>query len=217
VFAIVGAPNVGKSSLLNALTASDVAIVSDRPGTTRDVIEARVVLGGILVTLLDTAGLRESGDQIEAEGMRRARTRAESADLVLEVRDASDPDAEVAGLVADRRLVVFNKVDVAPLCGSVRFGVSAATGEGLDELRSQLTHEAAALIAGGADAPLTRARHRAALATAVACLDGMTTAGWPELQAEEARLAVRALGRITGAVGVEDVLDAIFSQFCIGK
>jgi tRNA modification GTPase len=217
VFAIVGAPNVGKSSLLNALAASDVAIVSDRPGTTRDVVEARLSFAGVLVTLLDTAGLRESDDPLEAEGMRRARARAEEADLVIEVRDATAPDAAAADVVASNRMMVFNKVDMAPLCHSGCLGVSAVTGAGLPQLRNRLTAEASALAACGGDAPLTRARHRAALTTVADHLDGLMDAAWPELQAEEARLALRAQARITGAIGVEDVLDAIFRQFCIGK
>ena len=211
VFAVSGPPNVGKSTLVNALAERDVAIVSAIPGTTRDALETRVVLGGVPVTLVDTAGLRESADPIEAEGVRRALARAEEADLVIRV---GDPDH---GLPDDPGLVVMNKSDLGGACVGGGLPVSALTGEGMVALRERLGDEARRLTESSGPPPLTRARHRAALQEAVERLDAAQRAGLPELRAEDVRLAVRALGRITGEVGVEDVLDRIFRQFCIGK
>ncbi len=210
VFVVAGAPNVGKSSLVNALAARDVAIVSPLPGTTRDALEARVVLGGVPVTLVDTAGLREAGDAIEAEGIRRARRRAAEADLVLTVIAAGEPAPPAALLVA-------NKTDLGGAVPPGAIGVSAATGAGLDALRDALADRARALTEREGPPPLTRARHRAALTAAAERLRGALEAAYPELRAEDLRLALRAVGRITGHVGVEDILDTLFSQFCIGK
>ncbi|MBV9782746.1 MAG: tRNA uridine-5-carboxymethylaminomethyl(34) synthesis GTPase MnmE [Acidisphaera sp.] len=218
VFAITGPPNVGKSSLVNALAGRDVAIVSPLPGTTRDAVEARMVLAGVPVTLVDTAGLRETGDAIEAEGVRRARARAREADLVLAVHDAAEPcqDREEAGGAV---ISVANKVDLVG--DAAAFGdsvaVSARTGFGLDRLRSRLEGEARRLTERSGPAPLTRARHRAAMRDAVARLTGAAQARLPELRAEDLRLALRSIGRATGFVSVDDVLASIFSEFCIGK
>src|SRR6185312_4594976 len=165
-FAITGAPNVGKSSLINALAGRDVAIVSAIPGTTRDALETRVVLGGVPVTLVDTAGLRETADILEAEGVRRALARAEEADMVIEVVEAGEPARQTAHGSADR-LVVANKCDLG---GSAQVGtlpVSALTGEGLTALRERLAQAATALTASAGPPPLTRARHRAALRDAL--------------------------------------------------
>ncbi len=213
VFAITGPPNVGKSSLLNALAERDVAIVSPTPGTTRDALETRVVLGGVPVTLVDTAGLRAAADPIEAEGVRRARAHAAAADLVIAVREAG----AAPGDVPPDALRVANKIDLGGAVPAGALGVSAATGAGLAALRARLAAEAARLTDRSGPPPLTRARHRAALETASACLAGAAAAALPELRAEDLRGALRALGRITGEVGVEDVLDRIFAQFCIGK
>ena len=214
VFAVAGAPNVGKSTLINALAGRQVAIVAPTPGTTRDVLEARVELGGVPVTLLDTAGLRESDDAIEMEGVRRARARAAAADLVVMVQDASRPDDAVEA-VAERMLRVANKVDVAPAREAL--GVSALTGEGMDALREALAEIAREMTQAAGAPPLTRARHRAALTEAVERLRTAGVADLPELRAEDLRLALRAIGRVTGAVGVEEILDSVFRQFCIGK
>jgi tRNA modification GTPase len=211
VFAITGPPNVGKSSLINALAARDVAIVSATPGTTRDAIEARVVLGGVPVTLVDTAGLRDTGDAIEAEGVRRARARAAAADLVVTVGDPGSGVASVAGVR------VCNKIDLGGAAPDGALAVSALTGAGMDALRDRLGAEARALTEASGPPPLTRARHRAALAETRARLRGAVDAPLPELRAEDLRLALRALGRITGEVGVEDLLGDIFGKFCIGK
>ena len=213
VFAITGAPNVGKSSLMNVLAERDVAIVSEIPGTTRDPLEARIVLGGVPVTLVDTAGLREAADTIEAEGIRRALSRAADADFRIAVIVAGAAIADAPG--AD--LVIANKTDLGGIAPTGSLSISVLTGAGMDTLRDRLADAARALTQAQGPPPLTRARHRAALLEAVARLEGAQTAEWPELRAEDLRLAMRALGRITGEVGVEDILDAIFSQFCIGK
>jgi tRNA modification GTPase len=220
--AILGAPNAGKSSLLNALAGREAAIVSARAGTTRDVVEVRLDLAGVPVTLADTAGLREAADEIEAEGVRRARRRAEEADLVIAVF-ATDrvPDPETLAWVRPGALVLANKLDLAPapagIGGVVPLGVSSRTGAGLDALRARLAEEAAARAGLAAEATLTRPRHRAALAEAAGWLAELDTAPLPELRAEALRVALRAIGRITGRVGVEAVLDAVFGEFCIGK
>ena len=212
VFAIVGKPNVGKSSLVNALAQRDAAIVSARAGTTRDALEIRVVLGDVPVTLVDTAGLRETVDEVEAEGVRRARRHAEQADLVVHVIDAcSGIDGGGA-----HDLVVCNKIDRVPAPAGI-IGVSALTGAGIPGLASILSQRARDLTARGGAAPFTRARHRAGITEATTHLANAARAHWPELRCEELRLAMRALGRLTGAVGVEDLLDTVFGQFCIGK
>lgn len=213
VFAITGAPNVGKSSLINTLAERDVAIVSPTPGTTRDALETRVVLGGVPVTLVDTAGLRETTDAIETEGVRRALARAAEADLVIEVV----AESAASGTPGDRRLLVANKADLGfdPPAGAIR--ISALTGEGLDDLRAKLAASARALTASDGPPPLTRARHRAALLEALERLNAAAETTLPELRGEDLRLAMRALGRITGHVGVDDILDTLFRQFCIGK
>jgi tRNA modification GTPase len=210
VFAITGRPNVGKSSLMNALAERDVAIVAATPGTTRDVLEARVVLDGVPVTLIDTAGLRDTADEIEAEGVRRARARAAAADLVVVVTEAGGPAAKGDVLVA-------NKLDLGGAVPEGGIGVSALTGEGLAVLRARLAEAARSLTEGSGPPPLTQARHRAALLEAQERLVGAQKAALPELRAEDVRLALRAIGRITGSVGVEDILDTLFARFCIGK
>jgi tRNA modification GTPase len=217
IFAVTGPPNVGKSSLVNALAGRDVAIVSASPGTTRDPLETRLELGGVPVTLVDTAGLRETGDAVEAEGVRRARARAASADLVVSVHDirAGIGDASAPGCVREVR--VANKADLGGCAPERSLAVSATTGAGLDALLARLAVEARALTDAAGPPPLTRSRHRAALREAVERLAGAREAAWPELRAEDLRLALRALGRATGEVGVEDILDTIFSRFCIGK
>lgn len=221
--AIIGAPNVGKSSLLNALARREAAIVAARAGTTRDVIEVHLDLGGYPVILADTAGLRDSDDEIEAEGIRRARARAATADLKLVLCDARVPelDQQVIGMIDETSILVRNKADLASALlntdADTAISVSAKTGMGIPELLKRLESEVAHRFDVSSAPAITRARHRAALQE---CLDGLMRAQkalQPELMAEDLRLATRALGRITGRVGVEDVLDVIFKDFCIGK
>lgn len=233
--AIVGPPNSGKSSLLNALARRDVAIVSELAGTTRDVIEVHLDLGGYPVTLADTAGLRTldkgDGDAIEHEGMRRARGRAAEADLKLAVFDVTtwpDLDSEALAVVDQDTLAVLNKIDLRTraldgrgppaLRDRPRFAISARTGQGLGRLLKEVEQQVVERLGVAGAAPaVTRARHRKALEDCRAALERVAAADLPELAAEDLRLAARALGRITGRVDVEDVLDVIFRDFCIGK
>jgi len=257
--AIVGPPNAGKSSLLNRLARREAAITSPIAGTTRDVIEVAIDLAGYPVVLADTAGLRDSADAVEQEGLRRALARAQTADLRLFVYDASRPQdgAGAAAWPGADTLLVANKIDLLPFspspamqervaageprpgdgagdgaatsrliptfsCDGVKretsdaFPVSALTGDGLDRLLASLADRVADKYR--IEAPvLTRARHREALQTALAALQRAAGAALPELRAEDLRLAWRSLGHITGTVDVEDLLDIIFAEFCIGK
>lgn len=293
--AIVGAPNVGKSSLLNALAQRDVAIVSATAGTTRDVIETRLDIGGYPVVIADTAGLRESLDEIEQEGIRRAVSKARDADMKLAMFDAAEkPDAATLALVDDNAIVVVNKIDQIEIelanisntrdssslrrQGSIslggriirgewipafagmtiskvasftsklaataglkvgRFGswqrditqeqtsdsvfvkaiyVSAKTGQGIEELVSAIGQKVKSRLEHAAGTPpLTRLRHRKALEETASALARSMAAALPELAAEDIRIAMRSLGRITGSVDVEDLLDVIFRDFCVGK
>lgn len=224
---LAGPPNAGKSSLLNALARRDVAIVSEEAGTTRDVIEVRLELEGLPVIVSDTAGVREAAGKIEQEGIRRTLGKAREADLVLWLIDVTAPPAAVPPEIAarsDRTLVIANKMDLLasgvlhPLpAGAV--GVSVLTGDGMDHLARRLTAFVRARI-GESEAPvLTQARHRQQLERCAAALSSFLGAplGEVELRAEDLRRAAQALGRLTGAVDVEDVLDQVFSRFCIGK
>lgn len=248
--AIIGPPNAGKSSLLNWLAKRDAAIVSDRAGTTRDVIEVHLDLGGYPVILADTAGLRETSDEIEDEGIRRARMTAESADLRLVVVDSADPDAiqTINHLTANdpNALVIVNKIDslhpnaftpdtpasdvlsgsdtrgpvaaTPPLLqGDDRFAVSLKTEAGLDRFMVRLKSLVKDRAGLTGEPVFTRERHRQAVSECLDALIRAVDAPVPELAAEDLRLAVRALGRITGRVDVEDLLDIIFRDFCIGK
>jgi tRNA modification GTPase len=300
VVAIAGPPNAGKSTLLNRLARREAAIVSPYAGTTRDVIEVHLDLGGLPVTLLDTAGIRETDDPVELEGVRRARDRAAAADLVLWVVDASGEPDEVTGSMADwadgqavvsgelgsspPRWLIKNKIDLLgqdvskseleyrttyksepslrsnkalkdivnaglkaksepkprtndPLKKMVNesltnkteqaftnsdriFNLSATSGEGFDRLLGQLALYAERFLAGAESALVTRQRHRHALEETLAALrraESGELAGRDDLLAEELRIAGRALGRLTGRVDVEDILDVIFRDFCIGK
>ncbi len=232
VVAIAGPPNAGKSTLLNRLARREAAIVSPIPGTTRDVIEVHLNLGDYPVTLLDTAGIRESSDPVEQEGVRRALARAQEADLVLWVIDGS-ANGGAAGENPKNRIrsdiwMLRNKLDLAvdKLCiksespSAKSFAISATTGAGTDELIAAVADYAGDYFAATENSIVTRTRHRRALETTVAALDGAlayAASGGEELIAEELRTAATALGRLTGRVDVEDVLDAIFRDFCIGK
>jgi len=224
--AIIGAPNVGKSSLLNALARREVAIVSSRAGTTRDVIEVTLDLAGVPVYLADTAGLRQAVDEIEDEGIRRAIARAETADLRLVVREAPrwhEAEPELAPwLTAPGSLVVLNKLDLlaeeeAGELPQELFRVSARNGQGIEALVAAMERAVAELAAVTGIPAVTRLRHRQGLEEAVVALKRALASPTAELQAEDLRLAARALGRITGRVDVEEILDLIFREFCIGK
>jgi tRNA modification GTPase len=219
--AIIGAPNVGKSSLLNALARRDAAIVSDAAGTTRDVVEVRLDLGGYPVMLADTAGLRETSDFVEQEGVRRALCRAEAADLTLVVFDGTAAAVDEASLAQLGRncLAVINKIDLGDVGFSIAgaIPISAQAIENIDVLVAEIERRVVALMDVAGPAPLTRARHRAALVDCAAALDRAVAEPGVDLKAEDLRLAVVSLGRITGRVDIEDVLDVIFSEFCIGK
>jgi len=221
---ILGVPNAGKSSLLNRLAKRDAAIVSAEAGTTRDVIELHLDLDGYPLILADTAGLRETESAVESEGVRRALQRAEHADLKIIVLDATLwPDVPQASRaqIDDAAILVLNKADLRT--GPIPRGnwdpipLSAKSGDGLERLVSELGRRAGAMMASGDQPAMTRARHRSALEDCARLLDQGRAAQAVELKSEELRLAVRALGRITGRVDVEDVLDRIFGEFCIGK
>jgi tRNA modification GTPase len=209
---VSGPPNVGKSTIINALSQKDASIVTAVPGTTRDIIEVHVDLDGIACTLIDTAGLRETDDPIEAEGIRRARARAADCDLLVHVRDdplASWPDAG---------LKLLNKHDLhqaqAPDGG---LAISAASGDGVRPLRDYLADWAQETLRPGEPALLAHMRHRQAFEEAATALRDAASSMVPELRAEALRMATRAFGKISGKVAVDDVLDIIFSRFCVGK
>ncbi len=222
---LAGAPNVGKSSLLNALARREAAIVSEEAGTTRDVIEVRLDLEGLPIIVSDTAGIREAEGAVESEGIRRTFEQAREADLVIWLTDATVPETSPPpDLVAlgDGLLRVQNKIDLLPERGvpsAAAIAISAKDGTGIDELTRNLAEAAKARIGTSEMPAITRARYRAHLKACVQALDAFL--GLPseqaELRAEDLRQAAQALGRITGRVDVEDVLDQIFGRFCIGK
>jgi tRNA modification GTPase len=223
---ILGPPNVGKSSLFNVLARRPAAIVAAQPGTTRDVIEIQLDLAGYPVTVADTAGLRHAVDEIESEGVRRAKSKAEDADIKILMIDALEYpyiDNELAEFANENSLFVINKCDLrpldelAPMLGRPAIAISAMTGSGIDALLSRLC-EAVVERAGLSATPvLTRARHRQAVEECRDSLLRAVAASGVELLAEDLRIAVRAVGRITGRVDVEEILDVIFREFCIGK
>lgn len=217
--AIIGPPNAGKSSLLNALAQREAAIVSEIPGTTRDVVEVRLVMAGYPVWIADTAGLREAADSIEAEGVRRALERAEEADLRLGVVEGDLPlPANLAASLRPEDLLIRAKADLGSPSAPGR-RVSVLTGEGLAELEAELAARVSAALSQEEVPALTRARHRRLVEEARAALERAIPAlsVGPELAAEDVRLAASAIGRLTGRIDVEDLLDEIFSSFCIGK
>lgn len=227
--AILGAPNAGKSSLLNQLAARDVAIVSSTAGTTRDVIEVHLDLGGIPVVLSDTAGIRATRDEIEEEGVKRALGQASQADFKVVVVDPSQtpllPD-DIVSLMDAKTLVVRNKEDLAlnpssELEGFEWMGISALTGQGVADLVDVLKEKVLEQFNVTEQPSLTRARHRTALVECLKALNALeeipSLIAHPELAAENLRAASASLGHITGRVDVEDLLDVIFRDFCIGK
>jgi len=230
--AIIGAPNAGKSSLLNRLAGYDRAIVTDIPGTTRDTVEEKVLLGGVLLRLIDTAGLRETAEPVEAMGVERARRAAETADLILALADGSRPlsseDEETLHLAAQSGIpwiFVRTKADLpsAPAPGAVpaaaQVSLSSRTGEGLDDL--------AAAVAAVFPAPppsatlLTNPRQAAAVERALASVrsarEAMDSGMTPDAVLTDAEAALDALGELTGRTAKEEIVDAIFSRFCVGK
>lgn len=223
VVAIAGPPNAGKSTLLNRIARREAAIVSPLAGTTRDVIEVHLDLSGYPVTLLDTAGIRETDDPVEREGVMRAKARAAAADLVLWVVDTAD---EAAPIPAANVIVVRNKIDLIARRPAEesdeetakRFEVSSTTGEGIEPLLKALAAFAADILGSREPALVTRERQRLLLQEASEALQrAAAESAREDIFAEELRLAARALGRLTGRVDVEDILDVIFRDFCIGK
>ena len=228
---LLGPVNAGKSTLLNVLAGREAAIVSDQAGTTRDIVTVRLEIDGVPVTLLDTAGVRDTGDGVEAEGVRRAVAAARQAHVSLIVIDASQPDwraqlaplREIAGL---SHLVILNKCDLAgpsaPVDAAAEGAVAACLrdGSGCDEIVAGLRRIVVPANRDEGACIITRARHRIALEDTVAALRAAQAhdlAMAPELAAEEYRRAADSLGRITGQIDVEDLLGSIFSSFCIGK
>lgn len=220
---IVGAPNAGKSSLLNALARREAAIVSDEAGTTRDLVEIVLDLAGIKVRVTDTAGIRSGAGKVEAIGIERAMARAAKADLLLYLVDASVPVLLDAVLPPVETLRIGTKIDLLDkplsLPGQADAAVSAASGSGIDELLSRIGEMATRLIGSGGDVLPSRLRHVALLRRTLSCLESslMQDDRGLELRADDLRQAGDSLGRISGAVDVEDLLDVIFSEFCIGK
>ena len=231
--AIVGAPNVGKSSLFNRLLMENRSIVSPTPGTTRDFLEESVDVDGVQVKLIDTAGLREAGDEIEAEGISRTKATIESADLVLFVEDASNQryrevsdGPDFCGTRAEKVLVVANKIDlIEPRAPDGKVGktmVSAKTGQGIEELRRKLGE----LLLGESDRQdselfITSSRHHVAMFSAVehmrAALRSLRSDVPTEFVVSDLRLSLESLSLITGEVTTDEILNSIFSSFCIGK
>lgn len=214
--AVVGAPNAGKSSLINAMTGRDVSIVSDRPGTTRDVVEAPMMISGWSVVLQDTAGIRESDDLIEQEGVRRTRQKLQAADIVISLAAWDVPrlpyDADFDGVDV---IEVTTKADVrSPADGGL--GVSSTTGTGIAELTALCAATLNRMMSG--DPPLiARERHRHALEECAVALSDASAGVLPELIAEDLRRANGALARLVGAEDIDNVLDRLFAGFCIGK
>ena len=225
---LIGETNAGKSSLFNALTAREAAIVTPIAGTTRDVLDAELMIGGYAVTLSDTAGLRDSEDVVEAEGIRRARLRAQEADLRLWVRapgmtlDGGQGDDPAAAFAQADDLQILNKADLGAVVTHDRLealSISTATGQGLSELHDWIAARLARDLSGADFPAVTRERHRRRLVEALAAVEAGRRALdlAPEMAGDDLRRAADALARVTGAIGVEDILGEVFSTFCIGK
>ncbi|MBA2402479.1 MAG: tRNA uridine-5-carboxymethylaminomethyl(34) synthesis GTPase MnmE [Bradyrhizobium sp.] len=224
VVAIAGPPNVGKSTLMNQLARREVAIVSPHAGTTRDVIEVQLDLDGYPVTVIDTAGIRETDDPVEQEGVRRARARAAEADLVLWLADGDDGKIDHDGTAPVWR--VRNKIDLdspdrpmAEFAGGAGFAISARSGNGLPELMAALVGFAHDYFGASEGGLISRTRQRQLLQQTAASLHRSidVVGSGEELAAEELRIAARSLGRLLGRVNVEEILDVIFREFCVGK
>jgi len=217
--AIIGAPNAGKSSLMNRLAQRDVAIVSSTAGTTRDIIEVRLDINGYPVIVADTAGLRDTDEEIEAEGVRRAKARAEEADLVLWLSDAlkGKNNTETEKIDSEKIFRIMNKADQTEPQNDGNIWISAKTGQGIDVLLDRIGRFVEEKMALREEPSLTRLRHRKALEECLQCLNSSLKAPEIELMTEDLRMAMRSLGKITGQVQVEELLDVIFKDFCIGK
>lgn len=219
---LIGETNAGKSSLFNALVAREAAIVTPIAGTTRDVLDVDLIISGYAVTLSDTAGLRDSTDTVEAEGVRRARARAEAADLRLWVRGPEDAEGNAAGLVRPGDLLVLTKADLGAgptVPGFETLTLSTATGQGLGDLLDWISARLARDLSGSDFPAVTRERHRRRLVEALGAVEAGRSAleVSPEMAGDDLRRAVEALARVTGSIGVEDILGEVFSTFCIGK
>ena len=219
---IIGPPNAGKSSLLNALAKREAAIVSAEEGTTRDIIEVQMEIGGFAVTLVDTAGFRDTSSVIELEGIRRARERAGRADLKLILQDIeklNELDASLQLQEGPNTLFVATKADLIKTTNLPKniYPLSVKTGEGIKELILTLSEAISKQMEAHVSPLITRARHREALTEALYSLNRANLNNALELACEELRLAARAIGKITGKIAVDDVLDLVFSRFCIGK
>ena len=217
--AIIGAPNAGKSSLMNRLAQRDVAIVSSTAGTTRDIIEVRLDINGYPVIIADTAGLRDTDEEIEAEGVRRAKARAEEADLILWLFDAlkKKNEKEIKNIPLEKIFCIMNKADQTEPQNDDNIWISAKTGQGIDVLLDRIGRFVEEKMALREEPSLTRLRHRKALEECMQCLNSSLKAPEIELMTEDLRMAMRSLGKITGQVQVEELLDVIFKDFCIGK
>lgn len=221
---ILGAPNSGKSSLMNLLAKRDVSIVSDEAGTTRDAIEVHLDIGGFAVILIDTAGIRESNNSIESEGIRRAKAKAESADLKIVLFDGTaEPDSESINLLDSQSMAIFTKSDLASnlpdvIQGHPAIAISTKSGEGVDIVLENVSREIVKLCGDGSTmAYITRERHRILLEEATKHLREIRLDQPIEIICEELRLASVAIGKITGRIDVDELLDEIFRSFCIGK
>ena len=225
--ALVGPPNAGKSSLLNALAKRDAAIVSEEAGTTRDIIEVRLDLNGLAVVISDTAGLRQAENTIEQEGIRRSIRAADEADLILWLTEVHSTDSALPSELqtsADKTLQVLNKIDLLgekplPNLPDDLIAISAKTGDGVSALANRIATNASEQVTSGDEPVISSLRHRKLLETCAEALSAYLagTAGETELRAEDLRRAAAALGKITGRIDVEDVLDQVFHRFCIGK
>jgi tRNA modification GTPase len=221
--AVVGPPNAGKSSLVNALARRDAVIVSEEAGTTRDVVEVRLRMSGLPVTVCDTAGLRDGAGSVEQEGIRRALKSAEDADLRIWMQSADDLGVWASDRAQDRDLHVVNKVDLSGggALDEACFGISVKTGFGVAELEEALAKRVENLFGRTEEPLITRARHRKELEACVSALEVavalIRVGGETALIAEELRHSARSVGRITGRVDVEELLDVVFRDFCIGK
>ncbi len=222
--AIIGPPNAGKSSLINFLTGRDTAIVSHTAGTTRDIVDAHFELAGLPVRIADTAGLRETQDEIEAEGVRRAIKRSEDCELRIGVVTPEDVDTETLNLLNNNDILLINKIDIeenthANLANRKHFQVSLKTREGLDVFQEELRNKVRSEFSMSSSPGLTRARHRDCVSRAVEALErainNLVVA--PELSGDDVRVALHAIKELAGETDIEAVLDAIFSRFCVGK